>query len=135
MIDRFTYATLEYFEQNKVAEDSTNNLKQLVALPAIEALLTNERSSNLNELSSSMRTTDSLVRSLTTERISSLVLSTKCVVFHARIVRLAVHACWCAGPSYGFLRVSLACTDDETRLPIGPVKSSVGYAEAYLAAH
>jgi glycosylphosphatidylinositol transamidase (GPIT) subunit GPI8 len=30
MIDRFTYATLEYFEQNKVAEDSKNNLKELV---------------------------------------------------------------------------------------------------------
>jgi glycosylphosphatidylinositol transamidase (GPIT) subunit GPI8 len=30
MIDRFTYATLEYFEQNRVAEDSKNSLKQLV---------------------------------------------------------------------------------------------------------
>jgi hypothetical protein len=30
MIDRFTYATLEYFEHNKVAEDSKNNLKELV---------------------------------------------------------------------------------------------------------
>jgi glycosylphosphatidylinositol transamidase (GPIT) subunit GPI8 len=30
MIDRFTYATLEYFEHNKVAEDSKNSLKELV---------------------------------------------------------------------------------------------------------
>jgi phosphatidylinositol glycan class K len=29
MIDRFTYATLEYFEHNKVAEDSKNSLKEL----------------------------------------------------------------------------------------------------------
>lgn len=34
MIDRFTYATLDYFEHNKVAEDSANTLQQLVRTSA-----------------------------------------------------------------------------------------------------